>query len=103
LLTFVADHHLCCLVTEFSENMGLVADVYISTRRLEGIYFDLASTMDRIRKIAKARAIFLLTIVRLLCPMCHKWHGAANSCQVSTCKTIIVQQRGLDARIPDAI
>lgn len=49
------DRLLCCLMTEFSENMGLVADVYISTRRLEGMFFDLATTMERIRNIAKAR------------------------------------------------
>jgi hypothetical protein len=49
------DRLLCCLMAEFSENMGLVADVYISTRRLEGMYFELATTMERIRNIAKVR------------------------------------------------
>ena len=53
LWTSEDDRLLCCLMTEFSENMGLVADVYISTRRLEGLYFELAQTMERIRTIAK--------------------------------------------------
>jgi hypothetical protein len=59
------DRLLCCLMAEFSENMGLVADVYISTRRLEGLYFELATTMERIRNIAKARARLLLTLFEL--------------------------------------
>lgn len=49
------DKLLYCLMTEFSENMGLVADVYISTRRSEGLYFEVATTMERIRNIAKVR------------------------------------------------
>jgi hypothetical protein len=72
------DRLLCCLMTEFSENMGLVADVYISTRRLEGIYYDLATTMDRIRKIAKVRASLREAPVRHLVVSC--MHTSADNC-----------------------
>ena len=41
-------------MVEFSDNMGLVADVYISTRRLEGVAYELTFTLDRIKKLAQA-------------------------------------------------
>jgi hypothetical protein len=51
------DRLLCCLMTEFSENLALAADVYVSTRRLEGVHRDAANTEKRIRQIAQARRL----------------------------------------------
>lgn len=42
-------------MTEFSENLALAADVYVSTRRLEGVHRDAANTEKRIRQIAQVR------------------------------------------------
>jgi hypothetical protein len=46
---------LRCLLTEFSENAGLVADVYESTRRLEGLSLDRVSIERHARALLEVR------------------------------------------------
>lgn len=50
------DRLLCCIMTEFGDNNALVADVYVSTRRLEGIHCDTSHTVQRIRQLLEVRA-----------------------------------------------